>query len=1031
MDLKHPLKQTIYILFYLSAMLLNASEPADSTALNLRSSLIRLPWAEAEVSNVADLYDGRAFIRESASESAFKTHAGDARIIHLATHAVVDNGNPMESKLVFNADTANGEDGFLNAYELYHLQLNADLAVLSACNTGYGKMLRGEGIMSLARGFMAAGCPSVIMSLWPVDDQATQELMTVFYRNLANGMDKDEALRRAKLDYIQHGDSLRTGPFFWAGMLHIGQPGPLPNHGHLKMLVMYVAAGLLLTAVIFILRRKKIAAAMLVCLVFLCAATGTDPVPSGSDDSQIAADTTLAKQLFVKAGQLQRNAQTDSAFLCYRESAALFKKHQQWIDYAKCLNAEGFMLAVADSFDRAFHCFSMVTDSLSDLISADSLVLAQTHNDIGVTYYFQGDYNRAIENYEKSMQIRLRRLPPDHLVLAMNYSNMGACYSAKGNPDRSIEFKSKALEIAKMNIDKNPFYVARCYNGMAIAYNDNGEYMRALEFYEHALNIYTEKYGDAHPDIAMICNNMANTYANMQQYDRAIDMFLKAVRIDYRFENPDASSKLAIRLANLGSTYLDVKQPQKAVEYTMQSLKMRQKLYSEQNADIANNYEILGQAYEKLGQYDRSKAYFEKSLDIRGSILGEAHPQVAKARKELGRFYFNRNEPEKAVSCYEDAIAVLLPGRDFSTSFPPSLIQESDDLVLLLETLELNGDAYRAMAASSGHDSLLYPTLENYTAAMAVLDTLRSGFRSAPSARFLSEDRFPLFEKSIDTCWRLAESSGDRGMIRQAFIISENAKSFVLRSMIQNDRAKTLSNVPKSRLAQENDLRSDWMYYENRLNELTADSTDRDIAAERETRKKLFETKRLYESFLTGMERDYPVYRSLKRQTDVPEPASIQKKLTQNGKVLLSYFYGNGSVYGFVLSGDRLDMIRLPADSAHASVQAMLTGIKDRNPDMYSEHAYRLYAMLMRPFEDEIRDRALIIVPDGILGYVPFEALLTEPVRGTRTNPAGFPYLLNGHAITYDYSAASHFMAERIRPHKTKLSFIGFAPIEY
>ncbi|NET34653.1 MAG: CHAT domain-containing protein, partial [Cyanothece sp. SIO1E1] len=99
-----------------------------------------------------------------------------------------------------------------------------DLAVLSACNTGSGQLVKGDGVLSLSKGFVHAGCPSAVMSLWSVDDFSTSEIMIDFYDYLKKGYTKDEALRKAKLDFIASADKVKKHPFFWAAFVQMGDP---------------------------------------------------------------------------------------------------------------------------------------------------------------------------------------------------------------------------------------------------------------------------------------------------------------------------------------------------------------------------------------------------------------------------------------------------------------------------------------------------------------------------------------------------------------------------------------------------------------------------------------------------------------------------------------------------------------------------------------------------------------------------------------------------------------------------------------
>lgn len=101
------------------------------------------------------------------------------------------------------------------------------MVVLSGCNTGSGKLQKGEGVMSLARAFLYAGCPSIIMTLWNVEDASSASIMVEFYRNIKNGFSKDEALRRAKSKYISEADPMKAHPYYWLGYVSIGKQTPL------------------------------------------------------------------------------------------------------------------------------------------------------------------------------------------------------------------------------------------------------------------------------------------------------------------------------------------------------------------------------------------------------------------------------------------------------------------------------------------------------------------------------------------------------------------------------------------------------------------------------------------------------------------------------------------------------------------------------------------------------------------------------------------------------------------------------------
>ena len=188
-----------------------------------------LPGAAKEVSLLSTLFTGKYFHGFNASEKNFVTNAGPYSLLHLATHAAADSANPNNSQLIFTpADTCDTlYDGILHAWEIYNLSLNADLAVLSACETGTGKIQEGEGMLSLSRAFNYAGCPAVVSSLWKAEDDATLKIMASFYHHLKEGMPKDLALQKAKLEYLAENDPYTSHPYFWAAFVGIGEVAPL------------------------------------------------------------------------------------------------------------------------------------------------------------------------------------------------------------------------------------------------------------------------------------------------------------------------------------------------------------------------------------------------------------------------------------------------------------------------------------------------------------------------------------------------------------------------------------------------------------------------------------------------------------------------------------------------------------------------------------------------------------------------------------------------------------------------------------
>ncbi len=187
----------------------------------------QLPYAVQEARQVAQLIGGQAFLEETATKAHLRTLADDCRILHLATHGNFRDDNPLFSGLAL-------ADGWLTTLDAFDLDLHASLITLSACQTGCHVVAGGDELRGLIRAFLATGTSTLVAGLWAVEDQATACLMERFYKKLADGWDKHEALRHAQLCLLKDGASgeqqarLRyRHPYFWAPFFLMGDTGKL------------------------------------------------------------------------------------------------------------------------------------------------------------------------------------------------------------------------------------------------------------------------------------------------------------------------------------------------------------------------------------------------------------------------------------------------------------------------------------------------------------------------------------------------------------------------------------------------------------------------------------------------------------------------------------------------------------------------------------------------------------------------------------------------------------------------------------
>ena len=226
---------------------------AFAPSFNYSSSLLSLPNNVSEVNKVLNHFTGQSYINENATLQNFNKNNSDFGIIHLATHAIIEDENPEYSYLAFSEYPQSNNLLYIN--DLYNLDLNANMVTLSACESGIGSLKRGEGMLSLARGFYFSGTASIASTLWKVDDTSSSYLMNEFYQNLAKGNTKDMALRNAKLNFIKSNkDNRLSHPYYWSCFIISGDTTALTTNYNWFYLSIAI---FILTIILLVIIKKK------------------------------------------------------------------------------------------------------------------------------------------------------------------------------------------------------------------------------------------------------------------------------------------------------------------------------------------------------------------------------------------------------------------------------------------------------------------------------------------------------------------------------------------------------------------------------------------------------------------------------------------------------------------------------------------------------------------------------------------------------------------------------------------------------
>jgi len=217
-----------------------------------------LKGADAEIRSIYRWFRGKSYSGISATETSFRQEIRKPAIFHLAMHTIRDTSDSRYSSLLFSTVNDSLNDGKLFNYEISLTRMRSPMVVLSACNSGSGTLYHGEGIISVARGFLLAGASSVIRTSWEINDETSALIIQGFYKHLSRGKGKDESMRLAKLEYMKNSPPYFSNPYFWAAYEVVGNSTPIkhfPEKIALGIVILLIITGV---AAYFYFNRRRI-----------------------------------------------------------------------------------------------------------------------------------------------------------------------------------------------------------------------------------------------------------------------------------------------------------------------------------------------------------------------------------------------------------------------------------------------------------------------------------------------------------------------------------------------------------------------------------------------------------------------------------------------------------------------------------------------------------------------------------------------------------------------------------------------------
>lgn len=673
--------------------------------------------------------------------------------------------------------------------------------------------------------------------------------------------------------------------------------------------------------------------------------------------AQKASYDTQMDDLFSKAYE-HLYVNKDSAYHYFNEIEVLANKNQDW--------ATVFEVLISSNRNAgAFYDLDKLSGNLNRL---DSLflkhkpyldTLPEKRLYVNSLLYDKGNYYFQLNNYRSSRQ------------------TFGQIIDSL-EPLPNTEMDEELIDLLSVS-----------YSFIAKMYTDENKYELAQQYYDKNIRYILQKKPN---DLASLNTNyslLAELYGKKGQYENSNAYFKKA--LGFYLKDQTGINGIIATAHNLSENYLALSKTDSAQYY----LKLAKNYLNETHHFASYHHRVQAKLEQKMNNYELALKELNFALHLEKEKWKNAkNESIAIIYNEIGMLQAAFGQYVNAVANYNLGLEQVEDFDSRGTSTLKLLKNKSVSLNKLG-----NNDNYKA-------------TMETVNLGIKTLDTLKPSFRSKADQLFLIEDAFPLFESGLEAAYQLYAFTSDDSLIDLAFRYSEKSKSVLLLEALLEAKATQFANIPNDVLERESELKSEITYLEKQIKNSETDQSDQKDA--------LFTLKEEYRQLVQKLEVDYKSYYDLKYNTTTVSLEVSQKSLSKH-QLLISYFYGNKAIYAIALNRGKKEMFRIPIDAdLEANIKKVYQMLSDPKSDVIAlgNATYSIYELLLKPILNSGDQKKLIIIPDGLLNYLPFSAL--------NTSPGGIRYLAENHAIGYVNSATLLSELEERQPKEHTI--LAFAP---
>ncbi len=773
---------------------------------------------------------------------------------------------------------------------------------------------------------------------------------------------------------------------------------------------------------------------ILFVLTFLLGSTDIAAQEEGSAEVYTMADTVRANELILEIHRLVMNRAYDEVLIKSDSAKAIYTALLGDAGHSGISDAWyaiGYVKFRQWKTAEALAAFLEAVRVTKILVGAQHNRVSVIYNNIASCYRDLEEYMTALEYLGMSVSIleyQNKHFSPD---MAGVYNSMSRVAFLQGLLRESALYAEKAIRICERIGAKQSLTMSFALVNLANCYSVNEDYAKAIPLHEKSMEITASRTGQKHEDYALILNNIGICYQGLFEYEKAIEYHQNAITIRDSLQNNSRDriqsyNNISNVLTRLGDYTASLNYLNKALALCEEDTTI-QKFYK---ASILTN---IGSYNVSLKNYRAAEISTRAAIALKSTIFGKSHPDLVTPINNLGDIYVYLGKFDSATLYYNEALEIL---NSYQSNDSPVLISAK------LQTLAKKGILKNAQYQNTQILSYLTESAVCFRSAFTGLNQLSKTVSSASKSP-LAAAAAEISSNAIATNQLLFALTDSIHYLHESFDYAERSKAYLLYEAMQEADALHIAGIPDSLLVQEYDLRVEIAYFDKRKQEKLSSGISETDSTVLAIGSKLFDLKRTHETLIQRFESDYPQYYQAKYGLKTASIEEVQQSLSHQ-QTMLQYVLGDSSIFLFLVQKNHLEVQEIKKDfplerwvdslTRHGIYGYHTLPITQKTPSLeaktihnYTHAAQALYEKLIAPVKTKLSPE-LIIIPDGVLGYIPFETLLTK-APGRKGNFASYPFLLNEHQISYCYSATLlREMREKHHRKKSQKTVLALAP---